>query len=110
MPPTYRTHPGDTLDYICWKYYIQDVSLNTAMMAVDPQVASVLSSEDLQQYSNSLGYGSDAGQGLEGGLEAVLDANPGLAEYPLQLPGGLTIQLPDLDQQTINDNSIKLWD
>lgn len=41
-------------------------------------------------------------------VEAVLKANPGLAEYEL-LPAGLTIKLPVI-QKAIPKQVVKLWD
>ena len=110
MSLNYRTQDGDMLDYICWKYYIQDVNLNTAMMTSAPQLAAAFSVDDLQRCSSSLTYGSSDEQSMRGTVEAVLAANPGLAQYPLELPAGLNIYLPDLDEQAIDDNRVKLWD
>lgn len=33
---------------------------------------------------------------LRGSVEAVLDANPGLAQQPMELPAGLAMMAPDL--------------
>ncbi|ETX03579.1 MAG: hypothetical protein ETSY1_46775 (plasmid) [Candidatus Entotheonella factor] len=49
-------------------------------------------------------YGTTAGA-----VEAVLDANPGLAEHGPILPGNLVITLPELvTPATVT--TIKLWD
>ena len=42
-------------------------------------------------------------------VEAVLDANSGLAGYPPKLPAGLIIILPDLGA-AIDTSKISLWD
>lgn len=42
-------------------------------------------------------------------VEAVLDANPGLAAYGPVLPAGLEIELPDLGP-TEDTSLINLWD
>jgi len=48
-------------------------------------------------------YGS-----LNGTVEAVLEANYGLAEYDHFLPHGLTIVLPDITPPT--KEPVRLWD
>jgi len=45
---------------------------------------------------------------LQGCVEAVLDANPGLARHGQPYPAGLVIILPDLPEPAAD--SIKLWD
>jgi phage tail protein X len=45
----------------------------------------------------------------QGAEVAVMEANRGLADHGVILPGGLTITLPDLAPQTSAD-TIKLWD
>lgn len=42
-------------------------------------------------------------------VEAVLEANPGLARYGPILPAGLVIELPDLGPSE-QKNRIRLWD
>lgn len=42
-------------------------------------------------------------------VEAVLEANPGLARYGPILPAGLVIELPDLGPAE-QKNRIRLWD
>lgn len=42
-------------------------------------------------------------------VEAVLEANPGLARYGPILPAGLVIDLPDLGPSE-QKNRIRLWD
>lgn len=44
-----------------------------------------------------------------GATEAVLEANPGLAEYGPVLPSGLVIDLPDLPALE-PAQTVKLWD
>lgn len=46
---------------------------------------------------------------LKGTVEAVLGANPGLADEEQPYQGGLLIAFPDLAAPT-DDNSIQLWD
>ncbi|MDQ0510871.1 tail protein X [Ancylobacter amanitiformis] len=43
-------------------------------------------------------------------VEAVLEANPGLADLPSPLPMGTTITLPDLTTQTTSRTVVSLWD
>lgn len=45
-----------------------------------------------------------------GAVEAVLNANPGLAGLGLVLPGGITVSLPEIPKPVKNDGLIKLWD
>jgi phage tail protein X len=66
---TYSTRDGDTLDWICWRYY---------------------------------GRTQDA-------VEAVLEANMGLAELGPVYDAGLTIRLPALPTAPPQD-VIRLWD
>ena len=45
---------------------------------------------------------------LNGSVEAVLEANPGLAAEPEPYRGGVLIRLPDLAQAT-DDQAVQLW-
>lgn len=45
---------------------------------------------------------------LNGPVEAVLDANPGLAEEPQPLRAGVIIRLPELAAPA--DRSVRLWE
>ncbi|WP_312948105.1 tail protein X [Superficieibacter sp.] len=45
----------------------------------------------------------------EGVFEAVLAANPGLAEHGAVLPHGIVIELPDVQSSPITE-TINLWD
>jgi phage tail protein X len=45
---------------------------------------------------------------LTGTVEAVLDANPGLAEEPQPFRTGLLLVLPDLPAATSDE--VRLWD
>lgn len=67
---TYRTSQGDTLDYICWKFYGQQ----------------------------------------SGAVEAVLNANPGLADLGIVLPTDTEIVLPELTKPVTEQQPIRLWD
>ena len=44
-----------------------------------------------------------------GTTEAVLNANPGLADYPPTYPAGVQIKLPRLPDGTVID-TVRLWD
>ena len=50
-------------------------------------------------------YGREAGS-----VEAVLEANPGLAELGPVLPAGVEIHLPDLPRPLETIETVKLWD
>lgn len=41
--------------------------------------------------------------------ETVRDANPHLANYGPVLPNGVVVQLPDLDNIAIQQQTIRLW-
>lgn len=46
----------------------------------------------------------------ESNTEALLDANPGLAERPMVLPAGVVIKLPEI-QRTVTPTPFRqLWD
>ena len=105
MSTYYRTNEGDQLDWICWNYYIRKISLGSAAMAVDPRVLS----NDMDFRSGFLLNGT-LEKGLRGTVEFVLNFNPGLAEYPLYLPEGLQILLPDFDQKLVENTGTKLWE
>lgn len=46
---------------------------------------------------------------LSGTVEAVLAANPGLAEQPSLLPEGVAVVLPDLPGVKRLPRTVKLW-
>ena len=46
----------------------------------------------------------------DGITEAILENNPLLALYPIHLPAGLSINLPDLDLPTESAGQVQLWD
>ena len=50
-------------------------------------------------------YGREAGA-----VEAVLEANPGLAELGPVLPAGTKVTLPDLPRPLETIETVKLWD
>ncbi len=50
-------------------------------------------------------YGAQSGV-----VEAVLEANPGLADYVPALPAGLLVTLPDLPQPLELERLLRLWD
>ena len=105
MANYYRTKEGDTLDWICWQYYVKEINLGTAAMAVDPRL---LANNEVLESGFLLGPQSE--EIAKGHVERVLQANPGLAAYPLTLPAGIDIVLPDLNPSQTETESIKLWD
>lgn len=46
----------------------------------------------------------------DGVVEAVLEANPGLASLQVSLPVGTVITLPDLPKPPVDGVVVKLWD
>ncbi|GLS27376.1 tail protein X [Marinibactrum halimedae] len=105
MAHYYRTTAGDTLDWICWKYYTQQVNFGSAAMAVDPQLA-----ENKSLLEGGILQGGQLEDQTNLQVEAVLKANPILANYPPNLPAGVNIVLPDLTPETQQDQFVKLWD
>ena len=45
-----------------------------------------------------------------GAAEAVLDANPGLADRGPVLPAGVRIKLPELGEEPPSSGAVRLWD
>lgn len=43
-------------------------------------------------------------------VRAVLEANPGLADYGPALPAGIDVTLPDVEQPASTVQGVKLWD
>lgn len=105
MANTYRTKAGETLDWICWQYYVKEVTLGSAAMAVDSRL---LANQSTMENGFLLNANSD--ESIRGAVEMVLQANPGLAFYPLELPSGLEIDLPDFTQEFAVNETVKLWD
>ncbi len=105
MSSYYRTKANETLDWICWQYYVKEVSLGSAAMAVDPRL---LGSQEIADSGFLLNPNSD--EAMRGAVEKVLQANPGLAAYPLNLPAGLNILLPDLTPDQVQSDTVKLWE
>lgn len=46
---------------------------------------------------------------VNGCVEQVLVANPGLADIDPILPSGLIIELPEIPQNKVKENTIRLW-
>lgn len=47
---------------------------------------------------------------VEGTVEAVLKANPGLADQGATFPAGVKIELPDLSDAVAETKTLRLWD
>ncbi|MEE8057941.1 MAG: tail protein X [Pseudomonadales bacterium] len=105
MTTYYTTSDGDLLDWICWKHY-QQISLATAALSTDPRIP--MANALLQ--GTTFTFNTDNETAMRGTVEAVLQANLGLADEALVLPAGLRIVLPGLDQAIIDSNVVKLWD
>ena len=101
----YQTKSGDALDWICWQYYVKEINLGTAAMAVDPKLLA-----NNTELANGFLLGPQSDESSRGTVETVLRANPGLASYPLTLPAGLKILLPDINVREVQNNTVKLWD
>lgn len=43
-------------------------------------------------------------------VEQVLDANPALANLGVLLSAGVTIELPDIEEEADANTGVKLWD
>ena len=105
MATIYRTKAGETLDWICWQYYVKEVNLGAAAMNTDPRL---LENQSILDSGFLLNEQSD--NSMSGAVELVLKANPGLAGHPLELPAGLEIVLPEFNQELTVSNKVKLWD
>jgi len=106
METTYLTSEGDVLDWICWKYYFQQLNLSAAAFANN---SSELDPETTLKASTIIsGYQSN--EEFSSVVEMVWKANPSLVDKDLLLPSGISIVLPDIQNDVIEDNSIKLWD
>lgn len=105
MTSYYRTKAGETLDWICWHYYANEINLGGAAMAIDPRLLA-----DKSILENGFLLNPQTDTNMQGAVEMVLQANPGLAAYPLSLPAGLTILLPDFTQEPAGNDTVKLWD
>lgn len=66
--------------------------------------AQTQSQEALDQFARRI-YGEESGY-----VEALLDANPGLAALPKRLPFGTVIQVPHVAPPDAGDPVVKLWD
>lgn len=47
--------------------------------------------------------------GTEGATELVLENNAGLAAYGVELPAGLEITLPDIEEPSAVTEQVQLW-
>lgn len=73
-------------------------------MALHQTVTTLEPGERIDRLAKRL-YGDEK----TGGVEALLDANPGLAEYGGELPGGFTLNVPDIASQTVAE-TIRPWE
>ncbi|ODS24439.1 hypothetical protein AB835_03835 [Candidatus Endobugula sertula] len=105
MSTYYCSKDGDTLDWICWQYYAYEVSLGAAAIETDARILA-----DVPMRENSFLFNPQTDQNIRSAVERVLEANPGLAAYPLKLPANVTIVLPDLTEQFVDNDVVKLWD
>ena len=105
MAATYRTKAGENLDWICWQYYVKEVNLGSAALSLDPQLLN-----DPSLMENGFLLNTQSDENIRGAVEKVLIANPGLSAYPLDLPAGLEIRLPDFTQELAINDTVKLWD
>ena len=105
MTITYRTKTGETLDWICWQYYLKEAALGGVAMSVDPRLL-----ENPSLLDNGFLLSKDSDKSIRGVVEMVLQANPGLASYPLELPSGLQITLPDFTERPTTNDTVNIWD
>ncbi|MES2141905.1 MAG: tail protein X [Pseudomonadota bacterium] len=98
MTNYYFTSTNDeTLDYICWRHYIRNDLLRSA---ANPFNIPIL--------NNFLNMFSAEDSGINGIIEKVLEANPGLSNY-LHLPPGLEVVLPDIKELPVDQSLQDLW-
>lgn len=84
MGVDYLTRDRDTVDYICWRYYVQDV-----------EPARVLPFDAVKQRINEA-------------VTIVLEANPGVAARGAVLPAGIPIRLPDIPPPKPKQ-TVRIW-
>ena len=104
MAATYRTKQDETLDWICWQYYVKEVTLSAAALAADSKLLNNMQFMDMGFLLNA-----QSDDNIRGAVEQVLQVNPGLASYPLNLPAGLEIQLPDLPDNLVVSDTLNIW-
>ncbi|MCZ6913067.1 MAG: tail protein X [Rickettsia endosymbiont of Ixodes persulcatus] len=93
----YTTNKDETLDAICWRHYVRNALLGEE----DPFNTPLL--------NNFLNTFPAEDSGINGIIEKVLEANPGISHY-LHLPPGLMITLPDIKELPVDLDSQDLWD
>lgn len=113
MALQYRTKEGDMLDWIAWRQYGQGFNIVEAALAMDPRLAEA--TQDVQNTNqdpfNNLALLIQQGKdNLEGVVESILEANPGLVDYGLRLPANVIINLPDLSPTITEFQTVRLWD
>ena len=98
MDTYYSTYGHETLDYICWRHYVNNDLLEQN------------TSEFNHALFNSFLKSADAeDNGINGIIEKVLAANPGIADT-LILPANLKICLPHIEETAIDADLKDLWD
>ena len=107
MSTYYQTKDGDVLDWICWMHYGQRRRLKDAARQLGFYAAEV-KDDVLEKGVQALNYSGT--EDLQGIVEQILEANPGLAKIGPILPAGIQITLPDLAPQTEDTQTVQLWD
>ncbi|PWV97693.1 phage tail protein X [Hoeflea marina] len=73
-------------------------------MAIEQTVATLAPGERIDRLARRI-YGDET----TGGVEALLAANPGLADYGGELPGGLALSVPNITAESIRE-TIRPWE
>lgn len=107
--PTADTHvtgSGEVLDWICWMHY--GPRARSVMVAVgdDPTLGGDVTA--LRAATSALA--PFVPTDLRGVVEAVLVANPGLADLGEVLPAGTAIRLPAVEDRVDVREVVHLWD
>lgn len=98
MELIYYTLGNETLDYICWRHYVcNDLITKNAEEFSNPIFNAFLKSYEAED------------SGINGIIEKVLEANPGICDYPT-LPAGIKIALPLIEETPVDLTLTDLWD
>ncbi|MBT8421260.1 MAG: tail protein X [Gammaproteobacteria bacterium] len=106
MSIIYKTRDGDVLDQICWKRYGQTMKRMQTAMKIDPSYVQSLT-ESMDEFDT---LGSSSSVNMEGVVEKVMEANPGLVNEGPVFSSGIEIVLPDLTDEIGEKEVDRLWD
>lgn len=97
MRTIYYTKDNETLDYICWRHYVHNNLLEIKYHSLENEIFHSF----INNYSNEE-------SGINGIIEQVLMANPGISQY-LFIPYGTKLILPDIKDTPMDLSLNDLW-